>query len=79
MTLLTVAQFPVPCPCHSCPDFHRDKLQQGPSILLQKSLHFFCHSGLDPESSVSELDSRFRRDFKGAIYFTLGPVFRFSL
>jgi hypothetical protein len=22
--------------------------------------HFVCHSGLDPESSVSELDSRFR-------------------
>ena len=30
------------------------------SVLRQKSLYFFCHSGLDPESSVSELDSRFR-------------------
>jgi len=31
-----------------------------PSVLCQKSLYFVCHSGLDPESSVSELDSRFR-------------------
>jgi hypothetical protein len=30
------------------------------SVLRQKSLYFVCHSGLDPESSVSELDSRFR-------------------
>jgi hypothetical protein len=26
----------------------------------QKSLYFDCHSGLDPESSISELDSSFR-------------------
>ncbi len=33
----------------------------GPSsVVSQKSLYFGCHSGLDPESSVSELDSRFR-------------------
>ena len=30
------------------------------SVVRQKSLYFFCHSGLDPESSFSELDSRFR-------------------
>ena len=29
-------------------------------MVSQKSLSFVCHSGLDPESSVSELDSRFR-------------------
>jgi hypothetical protein len=29
-------------------------------ILRQKSLYRGCHSGLDPESSISELDSRFR-------------------
>ena len=29
-----------------------------PSVLRQKSLYFDCHSGLDPESSISELDSR---------------------
>jgi len=28
--------------------------------LRQKSLDFDCHSGLDPESSISDLDSRFR-------------------
>ena len=28
----------------------------------QESLHLDCHSGLDPESSVSALDSRFRRN-----------------
>jgi hypothetical protein len=28
--------------------------------MRQKSLYFVCHSGLDPESSISELDSRFR-------------------
>ena len=28
--------------------------------MRQKSLYFICHSGLDPESSVSELDSRLR-------------------
>jgi hypothetical protein len=33
----------------------------GPSsVVHQKSLYFVCHSGLDPESSVSELDSRLR-------------------
>jgi hypothetical protein len=26
----------------------------------QKSLFLICHSGLDPESSLSKLDSRFR-------------------
>ena len=31
-----------------------------PSVLRQKSLYFDCHSGLDPESSICELDSRFR-------------------
>jgi hypothetical protein len=30
------------------------------SVLRQKSLYFDCHSGLDPESSICELDSRFR-------------------
>jgi len=30
------------------------------NVLRQKSLYFVCHSGLDPESSASELDSRFR-------------------
>jgi hypothetical protein len=30
------------------------------SVLRQKSLYFVCHSGLDPESSVFELDSRLR-------------------
>jgi len=28
------------------------------NVLRQKSLYFDCHSGLDPESSISELDSR---------------------
>jgi len=28
------------------------------SVVRQKSLYFDCHSGLDPESSISELDSR---------------------
>ena len=31
-----------------------------PSVLSQKKLYTFCHSGLDPESSVFDLDSRFR-------------------
>jgi hypothetical protein len=30
------------------------------SVLRQKSVYFNCHSGLDPESSISGLDSRFR-------------------
>jgi len=30
------------------------------SVANHKSLSFICHSGLDPESSVSWLDSRFR-------------------
>ncbi len=30
------------------------------SVVIQKSLSFICHSGLDPESSVSDLDSRLR-------------------
>jgi len=30
------------------------------SVVRQKSFYFVCHSGLAPESSVSELDSRFR-------------------
>jgi hypothetical protein len=30
------------------------------SVVSQKSLSFICHSGLDPESSVYELDSRLR-------------------
>jgi hypothetical protein len=30
------------------------------SLVHQKSLSFICHSGLDLESSISELDSRFR-------------------
>jgi hypothetical protein len=29
-------------------------------VLRQKFLYFDCHSGLDPESSIFELDSRFR-------------------
>jgi len=28
------------------------------NVLRQKSLYFHCHSGLDPESSVFTLDSR---------------------
>jgi len=28
------------------------------SVVNQNSLYFFCHSGLDPESSIFELDSR---------------------
>ena len=32
------------------------------SVLSQKKLYTFCHSGLDPESSVFDLDSRFRGD-----------------
>ncbi len=32
------------------------------SVVSQKSLSFICHSGLDPESIVSELDSCFRRN-----------------
>ena len=31
-----------------------------PRAVIQKSLCCVCHSGLDPESSLSELDSRFR-------------------
>jgi hypothetical protein len=30
------------------------------SAVNNKSLSFICHSGLDPESSFSQLDSRFR-------------------
>jgi hypothetical protein len=30
------------------------------SVVRQKSLYVDCHSGLDPESSISALDSRFR-------------------
>ena len=30
------------------------------SVVRQKSLYLDCHSGLDPESNISELDSRFR-------------------
>ncbi len=30
------------------------------SVLSQKKIYTFCHSGLDPESSVFNLDSRFR-------------------
>jgi hypothetical protein len=33
---------------------------QGAIIMIQKSFSFICHSGLDPESSVSGLDSRLR-------------------
>jgi hypothetical protein len=32
------------------------------SVVSQKSLSFICHSGLDPESIVYELDSCFRRN-----------------
>jgi hypothetical protein len=35
---------------------------QEPSVVNQKSLDFVCHSGLDPESSLFELDSCFRRN-----------------
>jgi len=31
-----------------------------PSVVRRKSLYFDCHSGLDPESSLLELDSRLR-------------------
>jgi hypothetical protein len=30
------------------------------SVVNQKFLSLICHSGLDPESRVSQLDSRFR-------------------
>ena len=30
------------------------------SVVMQKSLYIFCHSGPDPESSLSGLDSRLR-------------------
>ena len=36
------------------------KTRPDPSVVSHKFLFFVCHSGLDPESSVSELDSRFR-------------------
>ena len=36
------------------------ELRQKHSVVSQKFLPFICHSGLDPESSVSKLDSRFR-------------------
>ena len=49
------------------------------SVVSQKSLSFICHSGLDPESIVFESDSRFRRDFNGAINFTFELSFRFLL
>jgi hypothetical protein len=29
-------------------------------VMRQKFLYLDCHSGLDPESSISDLDSRFR-------------------
>jgi hypothetical protein len=32
------------------------------SVMRHKSLSFDCHSGLDPESSISKLDSCFRRN-----------------
>jgi hypothetical protein len=35
-------------------------LAQGLGEVSQSFLSFPCHSGLDPESSVSELDSRLR-------------------
>jgi len=36
-----------------------------------KSIYVVCRSGLDPESSLSAMDSRLRRDFNGTVYFTL--------
>jgi hypothetical protein len=33
-----------------------------PNVVSQKSLYIDCHSRLDQESSLSELDSRFRRN-----------------
>jgi len=36
------------------------KIKPDPSVVRQKSLSFVCHSGLDPESSIYKLDSRFR-------------------
>ncbi len=38
----------------------RVRLREPASAVSHKSLYFDCHSGLDPESSLSELDSRFR-------------------
>ena len=38
----------------------KQKNKTDPSVVSHKFLFFVCHSGLDPESSVSELDSRFR-------------------
>ena len=40
----------------------------APSVLRQNSLYFDCHSGLDPESSVLNLDSRFRGNDGFGIY-----------
>ena len=34
--------------------------RKNTSVLFQKKLYTFCHSGPDPESSVFGLDSRFR-------------------
>jgi len=34
------------------------RVQNDPVVVNQKSLYFACHSGLDPESSIFELDSR---------------------
>ena len=31
---------------------------KGSSVLRQKSLYFDCHSGLDPESNIPGVDSR---------------------
>jgi hypothetical protein len=41
-----------------CQGVKGDVLTTG--IVSHKFLFFVCHSGLDPESSLSELDSRFR-------------------
>jgi len=33
-------------------------IEASASVVIQKSLSIPCHSGLDPDSSVSRLDSR---------------------
>ena len=43
---------------------------EAAGVVSQKFLPFICQSGPDPESSVSGLDPRFRRDFKMANNFT---------
>ncbi|MBZ0170353.1 hypothetical protein MELA_01957 [Candidatus Methylomirabilis lanthanidiphila] len=38
----------------------REQREREKAVVSHKSLYSDCHSGLDPESSLSALDSRFR-------------------